>query len=135
MQEIFESAQVARVNYEKVPNFEPKDKTTLGSSEVVTYLKALILERKFFTFGDFAARQQRLCQRLHRFLRSNLAPYMQKCAPELKDPEVVSDPKETEHFQPLDLSEIVGQWVDFEGRKSELFYALGGEDVEALPKQ
>lgn len=24
--------------------------------------------------------------------------------------------------------------MDFDGRKSEFFYALGGEDVEALPK-
>lgn len=99
---------MAKVNYEKVPNFEPKEKTALTASEVASYLKALVQERAFFTFGEFASRQQRLAQRLHRYLKMNLAPYVQKCAPEFKAVEAITDVKETEHFLPLEMSEITG---------------------------
>lgn len=67
------------MNYEKVPNFNPKDKTTLTSGDVVAYFKSLIIESEFFTFDGFAARQMRLQQRIHRYLMANLSSYVSKC--------------------------------------------------------
>jgi hypothetical protein len=134
IQDLFEASSVARVNYEKIPNFEPKEKAVISSSDVSTYLKAQTIEQNFFTFGDFASRQQRLCQRLHRYLKTNLAPYVQKCSPELKEPQLLEDAQQVENFEPMDVAVVAGQWFDFDGKKSVLFYALGGEDVDSLPK-
>ena len=42
--ELFEQFQVNKVNYSKIPDFDPKDKTTLTSAELLAYLKSLIKE-------------------------------------------------------------------------------------------
>ena len=50
--ELFEAFQVTKVNYVKIPDFEPKDKTGITSSELLAYLKALSKELEFMTFGE-----------------------------------------------------------------------------------
>jgi hypothetical protein len=49
---MFETAQVTKVNYAKVPDFEPKDKTAIAPAELLAYLKALAKELEFLTFGE-----------------------------------------------------------------------------------
>jgi len=48
---MFESSMVAKIVHSKLPGFEFKDKTTLTSAEVLAYLKAVLIENKFFSFG------------------------------------------------------------------------------------
>ena len=43
---------MTKVNYVKVPDFEPKDKTAITSAELLAYLKALSKELEFMTFGE-----------------------------------------------------------------------------------
>lgn len=50
--EMFETAQVTKINYAKIPDFEPKDKTAITPAEVLAYLKALAKELEFITFGE-----------------------------------------------------------------------------------
>lgn len=50
--EMFETAQVTKINYAKVADFDPKDKTAITPSEVLAYLKALAKELEFMTFGE-----------------------------------------------------------------------------------
>ena len=50
--ELFETAQVTKVNYVKVPDFDPKDKTAIAPAELLAYLKALAKELEFMTFGE-----------------------------------------------------------------------------------
>jgi hypothetical protein len=48
---LFEASQVSKVLYQKMEGFEFKDKAAISSSEVVAYLKALLVENGLFTFG------------------------------------------------------------------------------------
>jgi len=63
----------------KVPDFEPKEKTAITSSELLAYLRALIKDLTFFTFGEERMRQAKLIGKLHRYFKVNIAPYVQKC--------------------------------------------------------
>jgi hypothetical protein len=49
--EMFESSMVAKIVHSKLAGFEFKDKTTVTSAEVLAYLKAVLTENKFFSFG------------------------------------------------------------------------------------
>jgi len=49
--EMFESSMVSKVVHSKLPGFEFKDKTTVTAAEVLAYLKAVLLENRFFSFG------------------------------------------------------------------------------------
>lgn len=49
---MYESAQVGKVNYAKIPDFEPKEKTAITPAELLAYLKALAKELEFMTFGE-----------------------------------------------------------------------------------
>ena len=78
---MFEMAQVTKVNYAKVPDFEPKDKTAITPAEILSYLKALAKEVEFMTFGEEKQRQVKLLSKLHRYLKVNLATsYGAKCS-------------------------------------------------------
>jgi hypothetical protein len=46
------SRQLTKVNYVKVPDFDPKDKTAIAPAELLAYLKALAKELEFMTFGE-----------------------------------------------------------------------------------
>ena len=61
--ELFEAFQVARVDYAKVPDFDPKEKTAITSTEVVAYLRAQAKELEFMTFGEEKLRQVNSCLR------------------------------------------------------------------------
>lgn len=54
--ELFEAFQVTKVNYVKIPDFEPKDKAAISSAELLAYLKSLSKELEFFTFSDEKSR-------------------------------------------------------------------------------
>ena len=43
---------MSKVNYTKVKDFEAKEKTALTSSELLSYLKSLVKELQFATFGE-----------------------------------------------------------------------------------
>lgn len=43
---------MTKVNYVKVPDFDPKDKTAIAPAELLAYLKALAKELEFMTFGE-----------------------------------------------------------------------------------
>lgn len=78
---MFETAQVTKVNYAKVPDFDPKDKTAITPAEILAYLKALAKELEFMTFGEEKARQGKLLSKLHRYLKANLPQsYGAKCS-------------------------------------------------------
>jgi len=92
--ELFETFQVTKVNYAKIPDFDPKEKTAITSAEITSYLRALAKELEFMTFGDEKMRQGKLLSKIHRYLKLNLASYVQKCCPDLKDPDELKDPSQ-----------------------------------------
>ena len=50
--EIFESNAIQTLSYKQIPNFKPPAaKTALTSGDVICYLKTLLKELLFFTFG------------------------------------------------------------------------------------
>lgn len=73
--ELFEASQVNKVLYEKLAGFEFKDKQAISSSEIVAYLKAILLENSLFTFGQDRDRLGKLISKLHRYLLTNLPAY------------------------------------------------------------
>jgi len=123
--EMFETAQVAKVNYVKIPSFDPKDKTVITSSEVLAYLRALTRELEFMTFGDEKTRLSKLISKLHRYLKLNLAPYVQKCQAEVKEPEEIKDGNQVDNLELLAKGKVLGMWFDFAIHKSQWFYILG----------
>ena len=137
---MFETAQVTKVNYVKVPDFEPKDKTAITPAEVLAYLKALAKELEFMTFGDEKTRQSKLISKLHRYLKVNLpTSYGAKCSLEAT---VLAKPEGPEEFKDvgsvntadnnvegyLQRSKIIGKWQDFKGQKSQFFYIIAPGD-------
>lgn len=73
--ELFESSMVSKVVHSKLAGFEFKDKTTITSAEVLSYLKAILLENKFFSFGMEKERFSSLISKLHRYLKTSLSSY------------------------------------------------------------
>jgi hypothetical protein len=78
--ELFEASQVSKVLYEKLDGFEFKEKIAITSSEIVAYLKSILIENSLFTFGEDRQRQGKLISKLHRYLLANLTTYQQQCA-------------------------------------------------------
>ena len=60
---------------EKLEGFEFKEKTVITSSEIVAYLKSILIENGLFTFGQDRQRQGKLISKIHRYLMSNLTTY------------------------------------------------------------
>ena len=48
--ELFEASQVSKYINQRLPDFEFKEKTAVGSAEVVAYLRAVITEMSILTF-------------------------------------------------------------------------------------
>lgn len=142
--EMFEIAQVTKVNYAKIPDFEPKDKTVVTPAEILAYLKGLSKELEFMTFGEEKLRQSKLMSKLHRYLKANLAQsYGAKCALDTQILAKIEGPEEfkdvtgvstaegnVEGF--LQRSKILGKWFDFKGQKSSFFYVIGPSDDQVL---
>lgn len=91
--ELFEASQNAKVVYAKLAGFEFKDKTSITSAEVVAYLKAVLMENSFFTFGPDKERFSKLISKLHRFLKVSLSSYVTMVSTEVKDYVEVTDAK------------------------------------------
>ncbi len=142
--EMFETAQVIKVNYAKIPDFEPKDKTAITPAEILAYLKALAKELEFMTFGDEKIRQSKLLSKLHRYLKVNLATsYGAKCALDTTILAKVEGPDEIKDLNGVNAvennvegfmqrSKIMGKWHDFKGQKSQFFYIIGPSDDAVL---
>lgn len=73
--ELFEASMVSKVVHSKLVGFEFKDKTTITSAEVLAYLKAILLENKFFSFGPEKERFSSLISKVHRYLKTALSSY------------------------------------------------------------
>lgn len=73
--ELFESSMVSKVVHSKLAGFEFKDKTTITSAEVLSYLKAILLENRFFSFGTEKERFSSLISKIHRYLKLSLSSY------------------------------------------------------------
>lgn len=73
--EMFEASQVQKVLYAKLAGYEFKDKTAIVSAEVLAYLKAVLYENRFFTFGVDKERFSQLISKLHRYLKTSLTSY------------------------------------------------------------
>ena len=141
---MFETSQVTKINYAKIPDFDPKDKTAITPAELLAYLKALAKELEFMTFGEEKQRQSKLLSKLHRYLKTNLAQsYGAKCAfdttilAKLEGPEEFKDigaahtaENSVEGF--VQKAKIIGKWFDFKGQKSSYFYIIGPADDGVL---
>lgn len=112
--------------------FEFKDKTAISASEVVSYLKSLLIENSLFTFGQERERAGRLISKLHRYLVANLSNYKEKCTSDVKMYEDETDSQAVAKEIALDKSECLTSWVDFQGKKSQMFYILGPLDESAF---
>jgi len=73
--ELFEASMVQKVVHSKLAGFEFKDKTTITSAEVIAYLKAILLENRFFSFGCEKERFSSLISKVHRYLKTSLSSY------------------------------------------------------------
>ena len=88
--DIFEAQALYLLGYRRIPDFEPKEKTAITSFDMLAYLRALAQELCFFTFGKEKS-SKNICK-LHRYLKLNLASYLQKCVVEVKKPDEITDP-------------------------------------------
>ena len=125
---MFESAMVAKIVHSKLPGFEFKDKTTITSAEVLTYLKAVLLENKFFSFGQDKERFSNLISKLHRYLKTAHSSYAVQVAPDIKMYEDVTQVPQADLTKILPPGAIRLSWVDMQNQNSYLFYVLGSEE-------
>lgn len=129
--EMFEASQVSKVTTSKQPDFEFKEKTTVTSSELLAYTKAIVNECCMLTFGLEKARLSKLMSKLHRCLLGNLTTYAQRCNLVVPDVEDLTDASLLEGKELAPTSQVLCHWFDFEGQTSSLYYILGPLDVEA----
>lgn len=133
--EMFEASQNAKIVYSKLAGYEFKDKTTITAAEVLAYLKAVLLENQFFTFGQDKERFSKLISKLHRYLKTSLSSYQATVAVDVKDFVQGTDIKLTQDMNKLlPASSYRCQWVDFQGQKSYLFYQIGSLDDSSFVK-
>lgn len=52
---------------------------------MLAYLKSIIIENGFFTYGGEADRLGKLVSKVHRYMKAQLPSYAQKCIPEAAD--------------------------------------------------
>jgi hypothetical protein len=87
--ELFESNAIHKLGYKKIPDFEAKEKLAITSCELLAFLRCLYRELQFFCFG--CQKKANGMAKLHRYLKINLATYVQKCTIEFKIPDSLSD--------------------------------------------
>ena len=80
---------------------------------------------EFATFGDEKQRYSKLISKIHRYLKLNVASYVQKCLPDVKDPDEIKDPNQADTIEYLQKAKTIGKWFDFKTAKSSLFYMIG----------
>jgi len=100
------------VLYEKLAGFEFKDKQAISSSEIIAYLKAVLLENGLFTFGQDRDRLGKLISKLHRYLLANLPAYQAQCSSTVR---LYTPVEEVSAANPSDLvskAECLSTWID-----------------------
>jgi len=120
---------VSKVVHSKLPGFEFKDKTTITSAEVLAYLKAILLENRFFSFGVEKERYSSLISKVHRYLKVSLSSYQAQVVPDFKLYEDLTDAKQADLTKLLAGQNIRSSWSDMQGQRSSMFYVLGGMDL------
>jgi hypothetical protein len=129
--EVFEASQVSKVTTQKQPDFEFKDKTTITSSELLAYTKAVVTECCMLTFSTEKARLSKLISKLHRCLLTNLTTYAQRCNLVVPEVEPLTEAAQLEGKELASQSQVLCHWFDFEGQTSSLYYVLGPLDAVA----
>ena len=133
--ELFEASQNNKIMYAEMKGFEFKDKTGISASEILSYLKAILLENGLFTFGEDRLRNGKLISKLHRYLNANLAAYKEKVTGDLPEYQPSSDISVAEKNELLNLGENLMAWNDVRGENSEMLYILGPLDESVLAKE
>ena len=110
--ELFEASQVSKVVHEKLEGFDFKDKTAISSSEIVSYLKAVLTENTLFTFGCDRERQGKLISKLHRYLLANLNTYQAQCASSVSEYQPVDSVETAKTTDLLAKAECLSSWID-----------------------
>jgi hypothetical protein len=113
--EVFEASQVCKVTTQKQPDFEFKDKTTVTSSELLAYTKAVVNECCMLTFGTEKARLSKLISKLHRCLLATLTSYAQRCNLVVPEVETLTESSQLEGKELAPASQVLCHWFDFEG--------------------
>jgi hypothetical protein len=103
---------VSKVVHSKLPGFEFKDKTTVTSAEVLAYLKAVLLENKFFSFGQDKERFSNLISKLHRYLKVSHSAYSVQVAPDIKMHEDITVVAQADVSKILAAANIRSSWFD-----------------------
>lgn len=116
--ELFEASQVNKVINQKLPGFEFKDKTTITSAELLSYLRALLTETRLFTFGQEKERLSKLICKLHRYLNINLSSYPVKCTGDVKEYVDLTNPTEIAKSEVIGAQKTLSMWFDFTNKKS-----------------
>ena len=96
----------------KLPGFEFKDKTAITSAEVLSYLKAILMENQFFSFGLEKERFSALISKVHRYLKQYLSSYTAQVVPDFKSYEDITDPKAADLTKLLPSQSIRSSWTD-----------------------
>jgi hypothetical protein len=89
--EFFQASAVSKVVTQKLPGYEFKEKTTITSSEILAYIKSIVKENGFFTFGAESDRLGKLISKLHRYMKTYLTSYAAKCLGEVADYVEITD--------------------------------------------
>ena len=55
----------------------------------------------------------KLISKLHRYLKINLATYVQKCVPDLKEPEEFKDAQAAQNAELCPKTKVIAKWSDF----------------------
>lgn len=82
---------------------------------MLSYLKAILLENKFFSFGVEKERFSSLISKTHRYLKNNLNSYAQNVVPDFKAYEDLTDAKQADLTKLLPGQNIRSSWADMQG--------------------
>lgn len=126
--ELFEASQVSKFINQRLPDFEFKEKASVGSAEVVAYLRAVVTEMSILTFTREKQRISKLLSKLHRYLVGNLPAYRDKCSVTVPEVAEETDAASLASKEFIKASQCSSQWFDSQGQKSTLFYVLGACD-------
>lgn len=105
---------VAKIVHSKLPGFEFKDKTSINSAEVLAYLKAVLQENKFFSFGQDKERFSNLISKIHRYLKTAHSSYNVQIAPDIKMYEDVTQVAQADLTKILPAGGLRLSWVDIQ---------------------
>jgi len=111
--ELFQASQVSKVVTQKLAGFEFKEKTAITASEVLAYLKSIVHENSFFTFGQESERLSKLITTLHKYLKVALPSYQAKCVGEVGDYTDITTKEDIAKNEIIQTATTVSSWTDF----------------------